>query len=325
VKRLIILMALVLGACGGNNTTPAPTTPNNAETTITTGAVTVAQAPPPTENATLPVQTVPEEPALPLTSRGEQIVAMVNGQPITLIEYQRAIDRFEIPDIASYDVIAANELDKLIEQAVINQAAEAMGIEVLAEDVDAEYQAMRDIMPNDADWQQWLISNRFLNDGEFRLATLDALTTAQVQAAVLQDVSTFTIQQVRARHILVSTQDEAFIAYERLQAGEDFASVARDLSIDETTRESGGDLGDEGGWFVASDLIVPELATLALSQPDGVYSQPYPTLLGWHIVQTLERSERPALPEEIATASAQVFAQWLAEQMNAAIIERYVE
>ncbi len=337
MKRLIILGALVLGACSSsaaanpsnNEVTEVVVTANEIVTTEATEAqdavTVVAQADEPTVAPIQQPQPAPEEPALPLTARGEQIVALVNGQPITLIEFQRVLDRFEITDIASYDAIAARELDKLIEQTIINQAAEGLGIDVRAEEIEAEYQAMREIMPDDNEWRQWLTNNRFLNESEFRLATLDALTTAQVQIVVLEQVENLTIQQVQARHILVTSQAEAQTAYARLQAGEDFGTVAREMSIDETTRTSGGDLGENGGWIIADDLIVPELATLALRQPDGSYSEPFPTMLGWHIVQTLARSERPAQPEEAASVRAQVFAQWLAEQMSTATIERYVD
>jgi parvulin-like peptidyl-prolyl isomerase len=295
VKYIIFLTILILSACSGS---PSES-PNTQQPTQSTESL---------------------APALPLTEHGEQIVATVNQQPITLIELERALDRYPSIPSAQYDAYLTQELDKLIQQALIHQLAQSYDIRVQASEVDAEYQTMRQIMPEEGVWEQWLRDNRFLNERDFWLTTLDLLTTARLREHVLNDLPDLAISQLKARHILVDSHDQAVIAYNRLQAGETFEIVASELSLDKNI-----DLGIDGGWFTAVDLIVPELADVASSQPIGSYSQPVETALGWHIVQTLEQSSRPALPEELALAQSQAFEDWLTQQINQAHIQRYIE
>lgn len=301
VKYLLFLTILVLSACSSSSTPDNPVLPQSTSSTASL------------------------DPALPLTHHGEQIVARVNQQPITLIELERALERYPNLSNQDYDRYLSQELDKLINQAIINQLAEARQITVQPSAVDHEYNTMRQIMPDDATWEQWLTDNRFINGRDFWLTTLDALTTARLQESVLSELTNLTIPQLKARHILVDSHEQAVIAYNRLQVGEDFAFVASELSLDQTTRANGGDLSADGEWFTADELIVPELAEIAMNQTIGEYSQPFETALGWHIIQTLDKSARTPSDAELALAQAQAFEQWLQEQINQAHIERYIE
>lgn len=263
----------------------------------------------------------PLAPTLPLTTHGEQIVAHVNEQPITLIELERALERYPNIPNQEYDTYFKQELEKLIQQTLINQLAEAHQINVPSAEVDAEYQIMRQIMPDQAVWELWLKDNHFLNERDFWVMTRDTMTTARLQETIIPTLAERPITQLKARHILVSSQEQAFIAYNRLQTGGDFALIASQLSLDETTRAHGGDLNPDGGWFTPDELIVPELVQIVLNQAIGEYSQPIQTAFGWHIIQTLDRSTRPPTPEELAG----MFQDWLHEQSKQAQIVRYVE
>lgn len=296
VKYIICLTILFLSACSGASSEPLAIPP------------------------TAPSAPASLAPSLPLTDHGEQIVATVNQQPITLIELERALERYSSIPSGAYDAYFTQELEKLIQQALINQLAQTYQISVHASEVDAEYQTMRQIMPDQTAWEAWLRDNRFLNERDFWLTTLDLLTASRLQEYILSGLPQATIPQLKARHILVDSYEQAVIAYNRLQAGEDFAVVAQALSLDPIN-----DLGIDGGWFTADELIVPELAQVALQQAIGAYSQPIETALGWHIVQTLDQSSRPALPEELASAQALAFESWLQQQINQAHIERYIE
>ncbi len=278
-----------------------------------------------TEPTAVPPGPAGAQPALPLDEAGNQIVAQVNDDGITLADFQRALDRNPSPfnDIEAYDAVAALELERLIQQSVIEQAAAMMEINVTEEDVQAEYEAMREIMPDDQEWQRWLMDNRFISEQEFRELTYDVLLTQKVQAAVV-DNSAFSVPLVRARHILVATQAEAQALYNRLLNGEDFIALAQANSLDQTTSASGGELGVDGGFITPNDLTVPELALTAAQLPIGTISQPLETSLGWHIVQTLDLRQTPTTPEETARYNAAIFDLWLQEQLDAATIERYI-
>jgi len=313
IKRVLLIgMMLVMAACSGGGTEQSPTTEPQAQSVE--------------EPVVIPTIPPDAEPSLPLDEDGNQIVARVNGQSITLTAFERALARNAavVSDVASYDALAAFELDKLIEQEVILQAAAEMGIVVTQEAVDAEYQFMRTSISDDTEWQNWLQTNNFADDDEFRQLTYYNLVNQRVQEAVLQQMGMPQIPQVRMRHILVDTLEQANAVLARLNAGEDFAIVATEMSVDETTRSSGGNLGNADGWVVADDLVTPELFDSALQLEPGTYSQPIQTMLGYHIIQTLEVGQRPATSQEAVTLQMQYFNDWLAEQVQSADIERFI-
>ncbi|MBX3004452.1 MAG: peptidylprolyl isomerase [Anaerolineales bacterium] len=94
--------------------------------------------------------------------------------------------------------------------------------------------------------------------------------------------------QVWARHILVATQQEAIEVLARLAAGEDFASVASEVSLDTGSKNIGGDLG----WFPRGRMVEPfEEAAFAL--PVGSTSEVVQTDFGWHVIQVLGHQEQP--------------------------------
>jgi parvulin-like peptidyl-prolyl isomerase len=106
----------------------------------------------------------------------------------------------------------------------------------------------------------------------------------------------------------------------RLRAGEDFATLASSVSIDLTTRERGGDLG----WFTVDELLDKRLADVAFSLQPNAIAGPIATRIGYHVIQTLEFSERPVEPERLALLKRNIYLNWLDEQFQKATIERYI-
>lgn len=104
------------------------------------------------------------------------------------------------------------------------------------------------------------------------------------------------VKQTRARHILISTneirteeQAKAFAQtlHDRIEAGEDFAAIARQNSDDAASVVAGGDMGwaNEGGMPPEFEVVINEMEVDALSQP-------FKTTYGWHVAQVLERREQ---------------------------------
>ena len=92
--------------------------------------------------------------------------------------------------------------------------------------------------------------------------------------------------EVHARHILLPTEEEAKAALKRVQAGEDFAAVATELSKDPGSQ--GGDLG-----FFTKDKMVPEFAEVAFKLDVGKISEPVKSQFGWHIIKVEEKRTKP--------------------------------
>lgn len=103
------------------------------------------------------------------------------------------------------------------------------------------------------------------------------------------------VNQTRARHILIApneirTEEQAKALIEtlhrRIEAGEDFAEVARQNSDDSASVVAGGDLGwaNEGG-------MPPEFETKVKPLNIGELSEPFRTNFGWHIAEIMDRRE----------------------------------
>jgi peptidyl-prolyl cis-trans isomerase C len=105
--------------------------------------------------------------------------------------------------------------------------------------------------------------------------------------------------EYNAAHILVATEEEAIGLIARIEGGEDFAALAKELSLDTGSGSAGGELG----WFGVG-MMVPEFeqAVIALSESGetGAISPPVQTQFGWHIVRLNEsRPQEPATLDEV--------------------------
>ncbi len=105
-------------------------------------------------------------------------------------------------------------------------------------------------------------------------------------------------QEVRARHILVETEDEAKAIKSELDKGADFAELAKKKSKDPGSSD-GGDLG-----FFTKDQMVPEFANVAFSLEPGKISDPVKSQFGWHIIKVEEKRNRK--PPEFEQVKAQI-------------------
>jgi peptidyl-prolyl cis-trans isomerase D len=116
-------------------------------------------------------------------------------------------------------------------------------------------------------------------------------------------------EQVRARHILFKlaqeagpdeearVRAEAEAALRRIQAGEDFAAVASQLSQDPSSAQQGGDLG----FFKRGEMVKP-FEKVAFGLKPGAVSDPIRTDFGYHLIKVEEVQEAGYRPLEVVQA-----------------------
>jgi peptidyl-prolyl cis-trans isomerase SurA len=101
------------------------------------------------------------------------------------------------------------------------------------------------------------------------------------------------IDQVKVRHILVTpneiiddetAEQRLDDALERIRGGEDFAEVAKLLSDDPGSSNTGGDMGWSG-----PGTFVPEFDKIVSESKIGELSEPFRSRFGWHILEVMER------------------------------------
>ena len=214
----------------------------------------------------------------------DTVVATVGETEITL--GQMIITRAQLP--AQYaqlgdDVLFDGILDQLIQQ------------QVLADTLDDVPGRVTYAVENE---------RRSLMAGEvISTITNDALTDDAIADAYKERFADATpATEYNASHLLVETQEEAVAAKARVDAGEEFADVARDVSTG-PTGPNGGNLG----WFGTGQMVPEfEAATMALSVGD--VSDPVQTQFGWHVVTLLEtrNKEVPALEDVRQELSGQI-------------------
>ncbi len=114
-------------------------------------------------------------------------------------------------------------------------------------------------------------------------------------------------EQVRARHILLRTGDDRTEAEakaelekieSRIEGGEDFAAIAREVSEDPGSAKQGGDLG-----FFGKGRMTPEFEKAAFGAEKGQLVGPVTTPFGVHLIQVTDRREGGTIPFEEARQS----------------------
>jgi len=127
-----------------------------------------------------------------------------------------------------------------------------------------------------------------------------------------------TAEQIHVAHVVVDTQEEARAVLDRLQAGEDFASVAAEVSTDEETKDDGGDLG----WLPRGIRPAPfDDAAFAL-EPNGL-SDVVMVGYSYEIIKVLERDPARELSEEhLLILQDAAVSDWYAERRIAEDVVR---
>lgn len=109
------------------------------------------------------------------------------------------------------------------------------------------------------------------------------------------------VPQFNTRHILIKTSEVVSpenakqtidSIYNRLKAGDDFATLASTYSNDPGSARDGGSLG-----WVSPGMMVPEFDKLMQSSPVNEISKPFQTQFGWHILQVTDTRQQDMTSE----------------------------
>jgi parvulin-like peptidyl-prolyl isomerase len=209
-------------------------------------------------------------------------------------------------------------LDQMINEVVIAQQAEKEGIRV----ADADLNSRLAQMVQDAGSVDTV--NAYLDKFQLSLGDFCAQMRSSMLGEKMLDRATSALptqaEQVHVRQILVSTPALAQTLRDRARKGEDLSSLARQYSMDETSKPNGGDLG-----WVPKGILAPELDAVIFQLPLNQVSDVVTTQLGYHILQVLARDKARALPPEYVQNQRQsYFLTSLQGWRNGMKIERLV-
>ncbi len=171
------------------------------------------------------------------------------------------------------------------EQKKVAALSSAIDVKLLAGNAAAEG------LKDDPAYQQRMqfIAERELHNLYFKKHVVDAVTDDEVKARYDKEIAGLPKQEeVRARHILVKTEDEAKAVIAELDKGKDFVELAKEKSTDPNKSE-GGDLG-----YFTKGRMVPEFEQAAFAMEKGTYSKtPVKTQFGFHVIKVEDKRDAP--------------------------------
>lgn len=280
-----------LPALAQNEATPAPGPAATAPAT---------PAPPPAAQPQKPAgaATAPGATAATAQPQPDPVVAKVNGHEVHLSDVQELAQSLpeELRGMPS-KMLFPLLVDQLVDR-------EAMVIAARKEGLDKDPTIQRQI----------------------RLAESATLQNALIQREVGPSVSEEAMaarykqeiagkpgeEEVHARHILVTSEEQANKIIAQLKSGGDFVALAKQQSSDPAAQK-GGDLG----WFKKADML-PEFGTAAFALKPGQFTdKPVHTRFGWHVIQVLEVKQNP--PPSYEQARAQMRQEIVQEGVQKAI------
>ena len=247
-----------------------------------------------------------------LDRAGDEVAARVNGTTIYASDVAReaaAQKLIQMGDPLPKDSKTYKQvLDNLVDQRLLALEAERRGLDRSAE-ARRRLQAAR----------ERILGNILVENVVSQAVTDEAVRRMYDEQAKLSPPE----DEVRARHILVKTKEEAEAIEKALAQGADFAKLAKEKSLDPGSRLQGGDLG----YFSRGQMVKPfEEAAFALKK--GEISPPVQTQFGWHIIKLEDRrKQKPPSFDEMRPRIVRFMTfdeiQKLISQLRlAAIIER---
>jgi peptidyl-prolyl cis-trans isomerase C len=227
---------------------------------------------------------------------GDPVVARVNGDEIHRSDVMRELQMAgpqmqQLPPQMIYPQI----LQKMIATKVVSQKGYADG------------------MQNDAEVKQRVknLEAQVVAEAYVHKQVEPKITDAKIKERYDQLSAKFKPQdEVRARHVLLKTEEEANDVIKQLKGGTDFAKLAEEKSKDTGSAKQGGDLG-----YFIHDAMVKAFADAAFAMKVGEISdKAVKTEFGYHVIKVEDK--RKSSPPPIAEVKDQIANQLGQEMTN---------
>lgn len=270
-------------------------------------------------------------PALGGKAGSNKNAAIVNGKPVPMSAFdkqmdyakesmtQQGLDPKSAQGQETLNQVSEDILNQLIDYELLRQAAEKEGISVTQEDIDSRAQEIIAQIGGEQAYKDFLKQDK-LSETEFKNELVrDQILFDRLLEKITANLPA-TAEQVHVRHIVLNTEQEAQAVKERLAKGEDFAAVAKALSIDTESKENGGDLG-----FFPRGATEPRFEDVVFALPAHQINI-VTTDFGYHVVEVLEKDPNRA----VSAQSMQMFreeavANYVQDLRTNAVVERLVQ
>jgi foldase protein PrsA len=232
----------------------------------------------------------------------------------------------------SDDPLGISFLDTLVYELIIMQEAPKNGINVTDQDIDTY---LHDMAKGDSEsitddeykeWYRQLLNNTQYSNTELRNLVKLTLYQQRMFQLIADNTPTIT-EQWHLWVIIVKTYEEAVSVQERAANGEEFASLARELSLDTTAKENGGDIG----WFpwdyldtnvqsILAGLDIGECSAPINNNPGADMNDVEAQSFALYMISEKDVA-REVPPEQLDTLKANAYKSWLNAQSEKRVIE----
>lgn len=228
-----------------------------------------------------------------------RVAAVVNGEEITTAYLEEQYAR--VPPQYRGFITKSTLLNQTINEVLLLQEAEEQGIVVTAEEVQDELEASMEQAGVTADELEARLEAQnvtldYLNELYRKQLTINRLLDEVVgsQVEVTEDeVEEFYDSRIRAMHILVETEDEAYDLIDELKGASlneiesMFSGMAEEHSIDPSAESNSGDLGE-----FSRGAMVPEFEQAAFGLEEYAFTaEPVQTQFGYHIILRVPKEQ----------------------------------
>lgn len=237
-----------------------------------------------------------QEAARPVAAE-HRIVATVNGDPITLAEFQERFNRSGLKAERDAGAELKREfLNRLIERTMMLREAQRKRIKVGLPEINERIAAFKTEHGKDVkeelagmgiDFEKWksdlweeLMMQRLLTREVYKRVSVSSAEVRRYYQANPQEFEK--PEQVRVRQIVTDTEVEAKKALTALQSGADFAAVAREKST-APEAANGGDLG----YFAMGEM--PGEFNVVFGLPKNGLSSIVKSPYGYHIFKLVDK------------------------------------
>lgn len=233
-----------------------------------------------------------------------KVVATIDGDDITLNLVLAMMSQLP-PQYRNqpFEVLYEPVLDDIIDTRLAATAAKRSGI---ADDPLIEELAQR-------------AYDRVMAEAWISLEIQQNITDEMVEAQYAELAGDMTLrEEISARHILVASEDEAKAIITRLNNGEDFATLAIELSTGPSA-PNGGNLG----FFKRGDMV-PSFSDAAFLLEVESYSEaPVESSFGWHVIKVDDKRVLDLPPlDNIRNQLVEVMTSELATQLADKLYEK---
>ena len=131
--------------------------------------------------------------------------------------------------------------------------------------------------------QNGLTEDALKNNIRFNILQTKATADVEITDEEIQAYYDQASTELNARHILVADEATAKEVVEKINAGDDFAKLAKEYSSDTGSAAQGGDLG----WFSVGTMVA-EFNDAAYALKKGEVSAPVQSEHGFHIIELMD-------------------------------------